>query len=107
MSDPMEYDRGHDDHRDPYLLCPCCEHSEGETLCPRCADSGIAKCESCDEYHRNMTPATLACGCVDDVPLCPECRDSQASEECMTHSRQRKPLEGVDFPAYIGKGGGL
>lgn len=85
--------------------CPVCLGGEGD-LCSACEADGFALCESCDEWHKGMVPATLACGCVDDVPLCAECRESQASEECAAHFKARRQLAGIDYPAHLGKGGG-
>jgi hypothetical protein len=107
MSEPWTYDRGHDDNRDPELLCPLCEHSEGETLCPTCAGAGWAKCGCCDEYDFRPTPQPWACGCADDTPLCEECRESTKHDECSKCFSERPVLAGIDYPTHMGKGGGL
>lgn len=78
----MDYDRGYDDTRDPAYLCPLCEHSEGEVVCPRCLEAGWGKCGCCEEYHQHLVTQPWACGCADDTLLCRECRESTAGDEC-------------------------
>ena len=95
------------DTRDPFYLCPLCEHPQGETVCPKCTDERWAKCGCCEEYRQHLATQPWACGCADDTLLCKECRDNTAQDECNACSAKRRPLAGIDYPRYAGTGGGL